>query len=69
MAQKRRAGDRWGVVCFDLDTGQKKHVIIGGCEHSTFPYASQAQDYVDWSNEQTRRNVRYEIEYQGNWKD
>ena len=71
VKQKRQAGDLWGLVCIDTNTGEERRVQIGGWESSTFRYAKQAQEYADdFTNHaaQYGHPKRYEIRYAGNTK-
>ena len=71
IVKKHQAGDRWGIICIDLATGEKRAVQIGYWESTTFPYAKQAQEHADGYNENAieyKHNKRYEIRYIRNSK-
>ena len=68
---KRQAGDRWGLICINTNTGEVGRVQIGGAECSNFPYLKQAQEEVDGYNELAKEYnhpYRYEVRYVGNTK-
>lgn len=68
---KRNAGDRWGLVSIDINTGEERLVQIGYWESPTFPYKKQAQEYADMYNkesQETNRGKKYEVRFAGNYR-